>query len=334
MGLAPWQRPAAPVTIDGMAPGSYADLLSLQSGVIARRQLTERGVPPHELERLLRRRDLVRVHEGVFLSHTGTPTWLQRAWIGVLIAWPAALAGDSALRAADGPGKQGRDDSLIEVAVHRDRRVRMPSGYRLHRVAGFGAKVMWNTGPPRVRVEEALIDVASTARDDFAAISVLADAIQARRTLPSRIRERLDRRPRVPRREFLSGVLADLQHGTCSVLEHGYLTLVERPHGLPTANRQLRGSANGPVFRDVAYVDFDQLVEIDGRLWHDSAAARDADLDRDLLAAIERLGTVRVGWGQVYDRPCATAARIGALLQARGWQGRPTTCPDCLPLAS
>ena len=317
-----------------MSKGAYADLLSLQSGVIARRQLTERGVPPHELERLLRKRDLVRVHDGVFLSHTGAPTWLQRAWIGVLIAWPAALAGDSALRAADGPGKAGRDDSVIDVAVHRDRRVRMPSGYRLHRIAGLGTKVMWNTSPPRVRVEEALIDVASTARDDFAAISVLADAIQARRTLPARIRVRLDHRPRVARREFLSGVLADLEHGTCSVLEHGYLTLVERPHGLPTASRQLRASANGPVFRDVAYVDFDQLVELDGRLWHDSAAARDADLDRDLLAAVDRLGTVRIGWGQVYDRPCETAARIGSLLRARGWQGRPTACPDCLPLAS
>lgn len=317
-----------------MTKGSYADLLSLQSGVIARRQLTARGVPAHELERLLRKRDLVRVHDGVFLDHTGAPTWLQRAWIGVLIAWPAALAGDSALRAADGPGKADRDDSTIHVAVHRDRRIRMPSGYRLHRVAGLGTKVTWNTSPPRVRVEEALIDVASAARDDFAAISVLADAIQARRTLPARIRERLDRRPRVTRREFLSGVLADLQHGTCSVLEHGYLTRVERPHGLPTANRQLRSSANGPVFRDVAYVDFDQLVEIDGRLWHDSAAARDADLDRDLLAAVDRLSTVRVGWGQVYDRPCATAARVGALLRARGWQGRPTACPECLPLAS
>jgi hypothetical protein len=317
-----------------MSKGAYADLLSLQSGVIARRQLTARGVPAHELERLLRKRDLVRVHDGVFLDHTGAPTWLQRAWIGVLIAWPAALAGDSALRAADGPGKAGRDDSVIEVAVHRDRRVRMPSGYRLIRIAGLGTKVMWNTSPPRVRVEEALVDVASTARDDFAAISVLADAIQARRTLPARIRVRLDRRPRVARREFLSGVLADLEHGTCSVLEHGYLTLVERPHGLPTASRQLRASANGPVFRDVAYVDFDQLVELDGRLWHDSAAARDADLDRDLLAAVDRLSTVRVGWGQVYDRPCETAARIGSLLRARGWQGRPTACPDCLPLAS
>lgn len=34
-------------TIGRMPKRSYADLLSLQSGVIARRQLTELGVPPH-----------------------------------------------------------------------------------------------------------------------------------------------------------------------------------------------------------------------------------------------------------------------------------------------
>lgn len=317
-----------------MSAEAYADLLALQSGVIARRQLTERGIQPHEIERLLRRRDLVRVHDGVYIDHTGSPTWLQRTWIGVLVAWPAALAADSAIRAADGPGKLGRDDSIIHIAVDRQRRIRLPAGFRLHRRAGLADLVSWNTSPPRIRVEEALVDVASTAPNDFAAISMLADAIQARRTLPSRLRDTLDRRAWVHRRDFLAGVLADLEHGTCSVLEHGYLTKVERPHGLPVARRQIRDSRRGPVIRDVAYVDFDQLVEIDGRLWHDSAAQRDADMDRDLDAAVDRMNTVRVGWGQVFDRPCDTAARVGGLLQARGWTGRPVTCPGCVPLAS
>ncbi|RYB94764.1 hypothetical protein EUA93_10635 [Nocardioides oleivorans] len=315
----------------------YDDLLGLQSGVITRRQLVDLGAAPHDLERLLRKRELVRVHDGVFVDHTGERTWLQRAWVGVLIAWPAALAADSAIRAEDGPGRSGRDDSRIHVAVDRDRRVRLPRGYRLHRMSGLDEKVRWNASPPRVRIEEALVDLSSKARDDFAAISVLADAIQARRTTAARIRERLDDRARLPRRDFLRGVLRDIDRGTCSVLEHGYLTRVEAPHGIPVARRQLRDSSNGPLYRDVAYVDFDQLVELDGRLWHDGATQRDADLERDLDAAVDRLNTVRVGWGQVFERPCATAARIGVLLEARGWTGRARSCPDCrdgLPLAS
>ena len=70
-------------------------------------------------------------------------------------------------------------------------------------------------------------------------------------------------------------------------------------------------------------------MELDGRLWHDSVEGRDADLDRDLDAAVERLATVRLGWGQVYGRPCETAVRIGHLLEARGWSGTVARCPDC-----
>ena len=308
---------------------AYADLLALQSGVVSRRQLTGLGVEVHDLQRLLRRRDLVRVHTGVFVDHTGELTWLQRAWVGVLLAWPAALAHDTALRAVDGPGRTARDDSLIQLAVDRHRRLSVPAGYRLRRLSHLDDRVLWNTSPPRVRIEEALIDVAAAKDDAFGAIAVLADAVQSRRTVPRRIRACLVARARVPRRDFLHGLLVDLEHGTCSVLEHGYLELVERAHGLPTANRQLRDSVRGPVLRDVAYVPYAQVVELDGRLWHDTAAQRDADLDRDLDAAVVGWATVRIGWGQVYDRPCETAVRIGALLRARGCTGELSPCPRC-----
>ena len=307
---------------------AYVGLLALQSGVLSRRQLTELGVRPHDLQRLIRRRDLARVHDGVFVDHTGRLTWLQRAWVGVQVAWPAALSHDSAIRAADGPGRAGRDDSVIHLAVDRNRHLVVPAGYQLHRTAGFPERVRWNTSPPRIVVEHALIDVAAGATDDFRAIAALAAAVQARRTVPSRIRDALDTRSRVPRRDFLRGVLTDLHLGTCSVLEHGYLTRVERPHGLPVADRQVRDSLNGPVYRDVVY-DVGQLVELDGRMWHDNPRQRDADLDRDLDAAVAGLDSVRLGWGQVYGRPCATAWRVGRLLTARGWRGRPTACPDC-----
>lgn len=323
-------------TMERMDQKQYASLLALQSGVVSRRQLHDAGLQPHDLKRLLRRRDLVRLHDGVFVDHTGTLTWLQRAWAGVLLAWPAALSHDSAIRATDGPGRTGRDDRTIHLAVDRRRSLAVPAGYRLHRLARLDDKVQWNTTPPRVRIEEALIDVAAVKPDDFDAIATLADAISARRTTAGRISEHLAARARIPRRTFLHDVLADLDRGTCSVLEHGYLTRVERPHGLPTAARQVRDSLNGPLYRDVVYVDVEQVVELDGRLWHDSVEGRDADLDRDLDAAVGHLGTVRLGWGQVFARPCRTAARIASLLSARGWQGDLVRCPDCpqdLPLA-
>jgi hypothetical protein len=125
-------------------------------------------------------------------------------------------------------------------------------------------------------------------------------------------------------------VLRDIAEGTCSVLEHGYLTRVERPHGLPRGRRQRPAvSARGRVFRDVDYKQFGLIVELDGRAFHESVADRDRDLDRDLDAAVERRETVRIGYGQVFDRGCSTAWRIGSILLNRGWRGSPTNCRLC-----
>ena len=143
------------------------------------------------------------------------------------------------------------------------------------------------------------------------------------------MRAALDSRSRIRRRALLASVLDDIATGTCSALEQGYLDRVERAHGLPTARRQVRDSAKGVVYRDVDYEEFGLLVELDGRVHHSSARDRDKDLDRDLDAALEERATVRLGWGQVFERSCATADKIGALLVKRGWDGSPTTCPDC-----
>jgi hypothetical protein len=137
-------------------------------------------------------------------------------------------------------------------------------------------------------------------------------------------------RQRLPRRDWVTGVLTDIAEGTCSVLEHGYLTRVERPHGLPGARRQLMGAGRcGRIYRDASYA-VPVEVELDGRLFHDSAESRDSDFDRDLLTQVEGGLTTRLSWGQVFDRPCWTAGQVGVLLQQRGWAGSPTPCgPEC-----
>lgn len=311
-------------------PSSYDQLIALQSGVVSRRQCHEAGLTASDLQRMLRRRELTRVHDGVFVDHTGELSWLQRAWAAVLALSPAALAGESAVRAADGPGRRGSSVGRIHVAVDRHRHVAAPAGVTLHRVTDLQSRVRWNTSPPRMRIEEALIDVAARQPGDVDAVATLADAVQVRRTTAGRLLTTLDARPRIARRAFLHGVLEDIAQGTCSVLERGYLDLVERPHGLPTGGRQVQASAKGPICRDVVYADQAQVVELDGRLWHDSAERREADMSRDLAAAVDRLGTVRVGYGQVFRTPCLTAEQVGALLRARGWIGVVTPCPACI----
>lgn len=186
-----------------------------------------------------------------------------------------------------------------------------------------------------MRYDAAVIDLADRADDELDAIAILADACGGRRTTAGRLRAQLAALSRVSRRDWLDAILLDVAEGTCSVLEHGYLTRVERPHGLPRALRQLPATTTGGrrMFRDVRYGGdrprWRQIVELDGRLDHGSARARDADLERDLDAALEREHTVRLGYGQVFGRACSTAWKIGRLLQLRGWAGEMTPCPHC-----
>lgn len=80
-----------------------AELLDRQDGAIARRQALAAGLEATAVKRLVRRREWVAVHPGVYVAHTGPLTWRQRAWSAVLACWPAVLDGRSALRAHEGP---------------------------------------------------------------------------------------------------------------------------------------------------------------------------------------------------------------------------------------
>lgn len=306
--------------------------LSDQAGVITRHQLLTAGASRADVRRLLARGTLHRRVPGIYTDHNGVLTWLQRAWVGVLHFEPAALDLDSALRAANGPGWRGRKDAApIQVAVDTSRRLGVtPPGFVVRRVAGFRAKVLWNTSPPRMRPEHAALDSALKAAAAADRVEALARAVRSRFTTADRLLEALASRARVPDRAELVAILRDVRDGTASVLEHGYLVNVERAHGLPTAARQVRETAAATVYRDVGYVDFGLVIELDGRLDHLDGAARSSDLDRDLeLTRSGRLG-VRLGWGQVFDTPCATAEKIAHILVQRGWTGRPTRCgPDC-----
>jgi hypothetical protein len=313
-------------------------LLAHQAGVISRRQVEGRGLAPHDLRRLVRRRDLTPLFSGVYVDHTGPLSWIQQAWAAVLfcashdtrrrLAGPradhlgAALYGASAMRAADGPGRR-EDAGQIQVAVARDRRLLAPVGITIVRTFDLGTRVLWNVGPPRMRYDEAALDVAIATSGELDAIGAIARAVQGRHTTAERMQDALALRRRAPRRQFLEAVLADVAGGTCSVLEHAYLTRVERPHGLPSGRRQLRaGAASGVVYRDVVLGD--RLIELDGRLFHDTAEQRDRDFERDLDAAVDGDGTLRLTWGQVVGRPCSTAAKVSLVLEREGWPpGRP-----------
>jgi hypothetical protein len=302
--------------------------LAHQCGVISRRQVLAAGADEVLIARKLRRREWARVHPGVYVDHTGPLTWQQRAWAAVLYAHPAALAGRSALRAH---GVRGHDRDEIHVVVPHARKVRRRPGIRIERLTDFDSAVQSNLSPPRVRVEHALVRVASSAPSDDAAVGVLADACQSRRTTAARLSDELRETPSLPRRRLLLGIVDDVASGAFSVLERRFLQRVERAHGLPRGRRQRpdRSGQRGAQ-RDVEYAEQALLLELDGRLGHEWPLDRWDDLDRDLAAATTGRLTLRAGWGQVLQ-PCRLARVLAVVLAARGWSGRPRPCgPSCL----
>ncbi|MBW8729879.1 MAG: type IV toxin-antitoxin system AbiEi family antitoxin domain-containing protein [Terrabacter sp.] len=321
-------------------------VLRAQDGVISRTQALECGLDDNDLERLLRRRELARIHPGVYVDHTGQPTWTQRAWAGVLFHWPAALAGASALRVHGLRSAAGevtaapwldREMSLgrvalepVHVVIDARRRVASPTGVFVTRRTDFERRVQLHLSPPRLRLDEALLDVASACTDEATAVAVLADACQQRVTTAARLHDALSARGRLPRRGLLLPILDDVAAGTMSVFERRYLHGVERSHGLPTARRQVKVvTRRGVTYRDVEYSDFAVVVELDGRFAHAGPRREWADLERDVDAVARGESTLRLGWSHVLE-PCRASLLVGRLLQSRGWDGEPSSCGrDC-----
>ena len=317
-----------------MLPDAIVALLRHQDGVVSRAQLLAAGAASHDVVRWQRRRGLTRIHPGVYVDHTGEPTARQLAWAAVLACGLAGLWGESAVRAHEGSFDPGGGRAFL-VAIDSSRTIRPPSGLRVRRVDDLHSKMQWHRRPPAQPYDDALIEMvagrgARLRRIDV--IAVLAGAMQQRRTTGDRLLAALTARARATDRDWLAGVLRDLGAGSSSVLELAYVTDVERAHGLPVSERQRRHpSRGGVVYRDHAYDD-GFVVELDG-VFHAMPLQRDRDLERDLDAALDGLATLRLGWRQVVDRPCATAGKVARLLVLRGWTGRPHACsPGCTAL--
>lgn len=302
------------------------ELRRAQDGVLAWRQLVSLGARQHDVDRLVRRRELSREHRGVYVDHTGPLTRRQREWVAVLAAWPAALADESAL--------PGHRPGPITLAIGPGRRVLVPEGVRVRRVDHLDSRVRWQRSPPRVQVEHATLDVMSRrirAGDVAGAFSVLAQVVHSRETTLDRVLVALGERERISGRPLIASMLTDARDGICSVLERGYRMRVERPHGLPPSERQHASRATGRItHQDVRYVPFALVVELDGFVIHGSPQAWEDDALRDLAElAVTGAATARVTYGSVFTHSCRTAQWIAEILRHRGWRGELRRCPAC-----
>ncbi|WP_432892336.1 type IV toxin-antitoxin system AbiEi family antitoxin domain-containing protein [Kribbella sp. CA-245084] len=311
----------------------FAALRRRQVGAFTRQQANEHGVSDRMLAVRRRTGRIQRVFRGVYVDFTGPVPWETRLWAAWLAYGPeAALSGETALRRLGMEGNWG--DDLIRLELPHNRRVRGQPGVQIRRCRNLDSRLQGWREPPIVRLEIAVLTVASRRPRTDDAVALVLDACRQRRTTPERLLAELDRLRQLPRRGLLLAVLHEAADGVESFLELAYLRKVERAHGLPAATRQVRaGGAHGTVYRDVVYQDYDLVVELDGRTGHDDVRSRWRDMTRDNAALIAGKATLRFGYRLIGD-PCAAATQVATVLRARGWTASPTPCtPTCsLPL--
>jgi very-short-patch-repair endonuclease len=70
------------------------------------------------------------------------------------------------------------------------------------------------------------------------------------------------------------------------------------------------------------------VVELDGRDAHPDAE-RFRDRRRDNRVVVSGRLSLRYGWREISDDPCAVAAEVAAVLRHLGWVGEFRMCPRC-----
>jgi hypothetical protein len=310
----------------------WQELLAAQQGVISLGQAVRGGLPVRKVEARLRTGRWQAMHRGVYAGFTGEPSRLAELWAAVLRAGPGAMLSHHS--AAELDRLADRHVSAIHVTVRSDRRVRIPAGARsrivVHYSARAGGACHPSRTPPRTRIQETVLDLAASAQDLAEARDWLTRACSRRLVTPELLLAAMTARPKLRWRAELTAGLVETDAGVHSALESRYARDVERPHGLPRAQRQaLSRASRRSRYLDNLYRDFGVAVELDGRAAH-PAEARWRDIHRDNASAAAGIVTLRYNWADVAVRPCQVAAEIGRVLRARGWPGQLRSCrPGC-----
>jgi hypothetical protein len=286
------------------------------------------------IEPQLRNGRWLTLYRGVYASFTGQPSRMAVLWAAALRGGPgAALSYHSA---AELDGLVDKPTGGVHVTVEPTRQI-APSGrdmrvpaiifHRCTRLAEARHPVRM---PPRTRVEETTIDLIQASPNLDRALSWLIAACGRRLTTTELLLASMSARPRLRWRAELTSALTDIDEGIHSPLEWRYVHRVERPHGLPRANRQAISRAGRRTrYLDNHYRAFAVTVELDGQTAH-PPEARWFDVRRDNASASMGMVTLRYGWADVTEEPCRVAAEVAKTLRLRGWTGHASPCgPDC-----
>jgi hypothetical protein len=148
---------------------------------------------------------------------------------------------------------------------------------------------------------------------------LLCRLVRQRRTTVVRLRAVATARGAFAGKPAFMETLGYIEIGCMSPIEIDYLLDVERPFGLPVADRQhrFRRARARSAYGDAYYKRELFLLELDGTDDHSDDDARRADLARDLDLAGQCVLTGRVTGRQIRGNPEQVACSVDAVLTAR-----------------
>ncbi|MCU1678117.1 MAG: hypothetical protein JWM93_2875 [Frankiales bacterium] len=285
-------------------PVFLAQVAQSQSGVVSHAQLNSAGVTKCALGHLVRSGRWQRILPRVYVTHSGPVVRAAKIWAAVLYAGDGAVVSHATAAGLHG---WATDDDLVHVIVPARRSVAEQPDIAVHRST-------LSSGDSRVRdgllVTSPLrttLDLLSSARTGERALNLVARAVQRGQVEAAELAERLS----VGKFRWKATVLPaldDIARGSHSGLELRFAQTLRR-HGIPLGQRQ---AAYGSTRVDMAYRRL--IIELDGRLGHDSAADAFRDMDRDNAHALDGRTVLRFGWRDVQTRACAVARVVAAAL--------------------
>lgn len=307
------------------------DIAERSHFVLTRPELLAAGVSDGWMRRQVDQRLWQRPYSGVYITLSGEPEWLTRVRAALAYAGKgAALSHSTAAQWwLESEDFRRRPSGLIEISVPSKRTVKPQRGLRIHRRKVMPAVLRGSIA--LTTRDETVVDLLQRAVNDDDVVGILTRAV--RKVEPSRILLALHGRPRVRHRCLAVDVLAEVADGIESPLELRYRRNVERAHGLPVSELQVREVLWGRWVRaDSRYREYRTRVELDGQLAHPGGRTDD-DTWRDNAALLETdETTLRYRWRHVAGMPCRTAEQVVAALRKGGWHGSPRPCGPTCPL--
>lgn len=301
-------------------------MLAARGQVVARGQAVNCGLTADTMQSRVRGSHWQRLYRGVYASFSGQPDRAVRMWGALLRVGPGAVFSHQSAAEIHGFGNLA--SPMIHVTVpaerHPGRRSKIP-GVVIHRSSSLDRTRHPVSSVPITRVEDTVLDLITRSADFEEKFDWVGRAVGERLTTPDRILEALRQRRKFPDRREAELALGYARGGIMSWLELQWVIGVERPHGLPAAQRQVQvRQETGNRYLDNLYEAYRVCVELDGRAAHpESEQRRDNARDRWNLAH-ENVVTMRFDTESLVEQPrkCEAAAALARVLRGRAPQAR------------